>query len=112
MVFKLPRLSCSAADHIRNGDADLMLAGGADAAIIPSGIGGFIACRALSQRNEDPARASRPWDRNRDGFVMGEGAGAAAGNPVGKAHTKTPMDTQQLHGWGEAASAAADSVGF
>ncbi|KAK9918996.1 hypothetical protein WJX75_008560 [Coccomyxa subellipsoidea] len=65
----------SAADHIRNGDADLMLAGGADAAIIPSGIGGFIACRALSQRNDEPARASRPWDRNRDGFVMGEGAG-------------------------------------
>lgn len=52
-----------------------MLAGGADAAIIPSGIGGFIACRALSQRNEEPHRASRPWDRNRDGFVMGEGAG-------------------------------------
>ena len=68
---------CSAADHIRNGDADLMLAGGADAAIIPSGIGGFIACRALSQRNDEPARASRPWDRNRDGFVMGEGAGTA-----------------------------------
>jgi hypothetical protein len=53
-----------------------MLAGGADAAIIPSGIGGFIACKALSRRNEDPASASRPWDRDRDGFVMGEGAGA------------------------------------
>ena len=65
----------AAADHIRRGDADLMLAGGADAAIIPSGIGGFIACKALSRRNEDPAAASRPWDRDRDGFVMGEGAG-------------------------------------
>lgn len=64
-----------AADHIRRGDADLMLAGGADAAIIPSGIGGFIACKALSKRNNDPTAASRPWDADRDGFVMGEGAG-------------------------------------
>jgi 3-oxoacyl-[acyl-carrier-protein] synthase II len=53
-----------------------MLAGGSDAAIIPSGIGGFIACKALSRRNEEPERASRPWDKGRDGFVMGEGAGA------------------------------------
>ncbi len=52
-----------------------MLAGGSEAAVIPSGIGGFIACKALSRRNDDPAAASRPWDRNRDGFVMGEGAG-------------------------------------
>jgi 3-oxoacyl-[acyl-carrier-protein] synthase II len=43
--------------------------------VIPSGIGGFIACKALSKRNDDPATASRPWDRERDGFVMGEGAG-------------------------------------
>lgn len=66
---------CSAADHIRRGDAELMLAGGSDAAIIPSGIGGFIACKALSRRNEAPEAASRPWDKGRDGFVMGEGAG-------------------------------------
>lgn len=65
----------NAADHISRGDADLMLAGSADAAVIPSGIGGFIACKALSKRNDDPATASRPWDRERDGFVMGEGAG-------------------------------------
>jgi 3-oxoacyl-[acyl-carrier-protein] synthase II len=65
----------SAADHIRRGEADLMLAGGSDAAVIPSGIGGFIACKALSKRNDDPAAASRPWDQGRDGFVMGEGAG-------------------------------------
>ena len=52
-----------------------MLAGGADAAIIPSGIGGFIACKALSKRNDAPEAASRPWDADRDGFVMGEGAG-------------------------------------
>jgi hypothetical protein len=49
--------------------------GSADAAVIPSGIGGFIACKALSKRNDDPTTASRPWDRERDGFVMGEGAG-------------------------------------
>jgi len=68
-------LCCSAAEHIRRGEADLMLAGGADAAVIPSGIGGFIACKALSKRNDSPESASRPWDKNRDGFVMGEGAG-------------------------------------
>eukprot|EP00191_Tetraselmis_sp_GSL018_P010510 CAMPEP_0177609840 /NCGR_PEP_ID=MMETSP0419_2-20121207/19370_1 /TAXON_ID=582737 /ORGANISM="Tetraselmis sp., Strain GSL018" /LENGTH=286 /DNA_ID=CAMNT_0019104925 /DNA_START=44 /DNA_END=900 /DNA_ORIENTATION=+ len=55
----------TAAEHIRRGDADLMLAGGSDAAVIPSGIGGFIACKALSKRNEDPEAASRPWDKNR-----------------------------------------------
>lgn len=52
-----------------------MLSGGSDAAVIPIGLGGFVACRALSQRNEDPSKASRPWDQGRDGFVMGEGAG-------------------------------------
>lgn len=67
-----------AAEHIRRGEANLMLAGGADAAVIPSGIGGFIACKALSKRNDNPAAASRPWDKNRDGFVMGEGAGVLA----------------------------------
>ncbi len=51
------------------------IAGSADAAVLPSGIGGFIACKALSKRNDAPAAASRPWDKNRDGFVMGEGAG-------------------------------------
>jgi len=66
----------NAADHIRKGDADLMLAGASDAAILPIGMGGFAAARALSRRNDDPATASRPWDTDRDGFVMGEGAGA------------------------------------
>ena len=65
----------SAAEHIRKGDADLMITGGVEAAILPMGMAGFSACKALSQRNEDPARASRPWDKDRDGFVMGEGAG-------------------------------------
>lgn len=65
----------SAANHIRLGDADLMLCGGAEAPIIPIGLAGFCACKALSQNNENPTKASRPWDKNRDGFVMGEGAG-------------------------------------
>ncbi|XP_057468053.1 3-oxoacyl-[acyl-carrier-protein] synthase II, chloroplastic-like [Actinidia eriantha] len=65
----------NAANHIIRGEADMMLCGGSDAVIIPIGLGGFVACRALSQRNSDPAKASRPWDNNRDGFVMGEGAG-------------------------------------
>lgn len=65
----------AAANHIRKGEADLMLCGGAEAPIIPIGIAGFCACRALSQRNDEPIKASRPWDKQRDGFLMGEGAG-------------------------------------
>ena len=60
---------------IQRGDADAMICGGAEAAITPMGIGGFAAMRALSQRNDEPERASRPWDKDRDGFVVGEGAG-------------------------------------
>lgn len=65
----------NAANHIRRGEAEVMLCGGSDAPLIPIGLGGFVACRALSQRNSDPTKASRPWDMGRDGFVMGEGAG-------------------------------------
>lgn len=65
----------SAANLIRSGEADIMVTGGTEAAITATGVGGFIACRALSQRNGEPHKASRPWDRNRDGFVMGEGSG-------------------------------------
>jgi 3-oxoacyl-[acyl-carrier-protein] synthase II len=60
---------------IQRGDADAMICGGAEGAISRMGIGGFAAMRALSTRNDDPERASRPWDKNRDGFVVGEGAG-------------------------------------
>jgi 3-oxoacyl-[acyl-carrier-protein] synthase II len=60
---------------IQRGDADVMIAGGSEAAITPLGVGGFTAMRALSTRNDEPQRASRPFDRDRDGFVMGEGSG-------------------------------------
>ncbi|HEX6296204.1 MAG TPA: beta-ketoacyl-ACP synthase II [Burkholderiales bacterium] len=65
-----------AAKSIRYGDADAMIAGGAEAVVTELAIGGFAAARALSTRNDDPATASRPWDKERDGFVLGEGAGA------------------------------------
>ena len=64
-----------AARTILYGDADMMLAGGTECAVTPLGIGGFCALRSLSTRNDDPEKASRPWDKNRDGFVLGDGAG-------------------------------------
>jgi 3-oxoacyl-[acyl-carrier-protein] synthase II len=75
--------ACTASAHaigeafeiIRRGDADIMIAGGSEAAITPMGVGGFAAMRALSTRNDDPRHASRPFDKDRDGFVMGEGSG-------------------------------------
>lgn len=75
--------ACSSAAHaigdsfaaIRLGHADVMVTGGSEAAITPLGLGGFIACRALSDRNDDPERACRPWDKERNGFVLSEGAG-------------------------------------
>ena len=66
----------SAAEEIRLGNADVMLCGGAEAPMSPIGLAGFVAAKALSTRNDEPEKASRPWDKNRDGFVMGEGCGA------------------------------------
>eukprot|EP00439_Symbiodinium_sp_Y106_P027577 s298_g3.t1 len=65
----------AAASHIQQGECDIALAGGAEASVTRAGIAGFIGCKALSSRNDEPERASRPWDKARDGFVMGEGAG-------------------------------------
>lgn len=65
----------AAANHIRLGHADLMICGGSEAAVTPVGLAGFVANKALSEHNEAPEKASRPWDKERDGFVMGEGAG-------------------------------------
>ena len=65
-----------AANMIQNNQADIMLAGGSEMATSPTGLAGFCAARALSTRNDDPARASRPWDKDRDGFVLSDGAGA------------------------------------
>ncbi len=65
----------AAANHIRHGEADLMICGGSEASINPIGLAGFVACKALSTNNEKPQEASRPWDKARDGFVMGEGSG-------------------------------------
>jgi 3-oxoacyl-[acyl-carrier-protein] synthase II len=78
-----PCTACSSGAHavgdafrlVQRGDADAMIAGGSEAAITPMGVGGFSAMRALSTRNEEPTRASRPFDKDRDGFVVGEGAG-------------------------------------
>ncbi len=65
----------NAARHIQNGDADLMVCGGTEAPIVPVGVAGFCVIKAMSTRNDEPNKASRPWDKGRDGFVMGEGAG-------------------------------------
>jgi len=65
----------AAANHLKRGEAKVMLAGGTEGSVTPFGLAGFIACKALSSRNDEPAAASRPWDTGRDGFVMGEGAG-------------------------------------
>ena len=72
----------NAANHIRMGHADVMLAGGAEDAILPLGVAGFIACRALSQRNDQPTKASRPWDTNRDGFVISSKCAFSLPSPI------------------------------
>lgn len=89
-----------AARHIRHGDADMMLAGGAEATITPMTIAGFAAMKAMSTRNDDPKTASRPFDLNRDGFVIGEGSGAVVLESLEHAQARGATIFAELVGYG------------
>ncbi len=90
---------------IQRGEADFMIAGGSEAAITPLGVGGFAAMRALSTRNEEPAKASRPFDRDRDGFVIGEGAGILVLEELGAARGRGAHIYCELVGYGMSSDA-------
>jgi 3-oxoacyl-[acyl-carrier-protein] synthase II len=90
---------------IQRDEADVMIAGGAEAAITPMGVGGFAAMRALSTRNDDPKRASRPWDKDRDGFVIGEGAGILILEELEHARRRGAPILAELVGYGMSADA-------
>ena len=85
---------------IQHRDADVMIAGGSEAAITPLGVGGFAAMRALSTRNDDPEKASRPWDRDRDGFVIGEGAGIVVLEELEHARARGAKPIAEIVGYG------------
>jgi 3-oxoacyl-[acyl-carrier-protein] synthase II len=90
---------------IQHGDADAMICGGTEACITPMGVGGFAAMRALSTRNDDPAHASRPWDRDRDGFVIGEGAGILVLEELEYARRRGAHILAEVVGYGMSADA-------
>ena len=100
--------ACTASAHaigeafeiIRRGDAEVMIAGGSESAITPMGVGGFAAMRALSTRNDDPAHASRPFDKDRDGFIMGEGAGICIIETLESARNRGASIYCELVGYG------------
>jgi len=105
--------ACSASAHaigdafeiIKRNDADVMIAGGSEAAITPMGVGGFAAMRALSTRNDEPARASRPFDKDREGFVMGEGSGVIILEELEFATRRGASIYAELVGYGMSADA-------
>ena len=115
--FKGPNLAivsaCTTSNHcigeggrlIEYGDADIIVAGGAESTMSPLGVGGFMAARALSTRNDDPAAASRPWDRDRDGFVLGEGAGVLVLEEYEHARARGARIYCELTGYGMSADA-------